>query len=153
MHMDDARRTRALMQVIDVLRHKGQGAAALGERVFEPRQREMRPVGLGVPEIAPTLIVEREQRFGIAGESLGSRELHRVELRPDSLALLSRNVPSPLSAETPAPVRTKMFLGMLVLPSPLQHQQGLYLSANFSKDPRLHNALARPPDERANRDF
>ena len=67
MHMGDARRTRAFMQVIDVLRHEGQGAAALGERAFQPREREMRPVRFGVQEIAPTLIIEREQRFGIAG--------------------------------------------------------------------------------------
>ena len=34
------------MQIVNVLRDKGEGPAALGERAFEPGEREMRLIGL-----------------------------------------------------------------------------------------------------------
>ena len=76
------------MQIVDVLRHKRKGLAALGERILQARQREMRRVGLGVAQVPTTQIVERQHRLGIASEGFGRRQLHRVELRPDSLASL-----------------------------------------------------------------
>src|ERR1700689_2406067 len=48
----------------------------------------MRRVGLGVAQVPTTQIIEREHRFGIAGEGFGRRQLHRVELRPNPLASL-----------------------------------------------------------------
>src|SRR3984957_4522308 len=48
----------------------------------------MRRVRLGLAEVSATQIVEREHRFGIAGEGFGRRQLHRIEPRPDPLAFL-----------------------------------------------------------------
>ena len=58
--------------------------AALGELAFEPRERKMRCVGLRAKQVPTSQVVECEHRFGIARESFGSRELHRIELRPDT---------------------------------------------------------------------
>src|SRR4029077_6955795 len=69
MHVDDARGACALVQIVDVLRHQRKTVAALGERILEPREREMRRVGLGVPQVPTTQVIEREHRFRIAGES------------------------------------------------------------------------------------
>ena len=82
VHVNDPPRPCALMQVVDVLGDEGETAALRRERVFEPRQRPMRGVGLGVEEVAAPHVVEGEHVFGIAGEGFGGRELHRIEPRP-----------------------------------------------------------------------
>jgi hypothetical protein len=88
MHMDDAPCARSLVQVIDVLGDERKAPAALGERTFESGECEMRRVRLGVEQVSATQIVERQHRFGIAGERFGRRQPHRIELGPDPLAFL-----------------------------------------------------------------
>ena len=86
MHVNDARRTGALMQIVDILRHESQCAAALREAGFEPRQRGMGGVGRSGEQIAPTRIVKRMHQRRIAGEGLGRRELHRIVALPQRRA-------------------------------------------------------------------
>ena len=105
---EPARSCRSSMFCVTSVRVSPRSASASSE----PRQREMRRVGLGVAQVAPTQIIEREHRFGIAGEGFGRRQLHRVELRPDPLALLVTKRAQPALGRHPAPVRTKMFCGM-----------------------------------------
>jgi hypothetical protein len=69
-------------------------------------------VGLGVENVAAARIMEREHRIETAAEGFRRRELDRVEPGPDPYPALSRNVPSSISAEIRAPVRTKAFCGM-----------------------------------------
>ena len=86
--MQDAVRPGALVQVVDVLRHQRQPAAALRQFDLEPRQREMRRVGLRAAHVAPAQIIEGEYGLGIALEPFRRRQLHRIEARPDPLARL-----------------------------------------------------------------
>ena len=95
------------MQVVDILGHQRQKTAPRREPLLEPRQREMRGVRLGPDEVAPPRVVEGEHRLRVAREGLRRRELIGSNFAQIPSPVLSRKVPSPLSAETPAPVRTK----------------------------------------------
>ena len=88
MHMDDPRRTRPLVEIVNVLRHQRQASAARRQRRFQPGERGVSGVGFRVQEVAPAQIIEFEHRVGIAREAFRRRELHRIEARPDALALL-----------------------------------------------------------------
>ena len=92
-------------------------SAALRQRRGEPRQREMRGVGLRVAHVAPPQIIEGENGLGIALEGFELESFIGSKRAQIPSPVLSRNVPRPLSAETPAPVRTKMLRFMpLCLP-------------------------------------
>jgi hypothetical protein len=101
MHVDDPPRPCALVQIVDVLRHQGEMAAALGERRLESRQRSMGGVGFGVEEVAAAQIIERENVIGIAGEGFRRRQLHRVEPRPDPLPALVAKRAEPALSRNP----------------------------------------------------
>ena len=92
MHMDQLVRAGGFMQAIDVLRH-GEDAAMLP---LQPRERRVRRVRPRLAMQPAAEIVEIVHARRIACEAFG-----------DSPSL-SRNVPSPLSADSPAPVRTTM---------------------------------------------
>jgi hypothetical protein len=85
MHVDDAARPRPLVQIVDVLRHQGEMAAARAKRLLEPGKRPMGGVGCSVEKVAAAQIIEREHRIGIAGEGFRRRELHRIEPGPNAL--------------------------------------------------------------------
>ena len=78
----------ALVKIIDILGHQRQMAAAFGEARLELGERVMGGVRLGLDQIAPSKIVKRQDARRVTGETFGGRELHRVEARPDPLALL-----------------------------------------------------------------
>jgi hypothetical protein len=101
-------------------------AAAPEERLLEPGQRPMGGVGLGVEkvEVAVAFLDDvanvnpngeddvsgpRSKASGVAS-FIGS---NRAQI---PYSALSRNVPSSISAEIRAPVRTKTFCGMLAVP-------------------------------------
>ena len=101
MHVDDPRRAGALVQVVDVLRDEGEPAAPLREACFERGEREMGRVRPGGDEVAAARVVEGEHRFGVAGEGLGGRELHGIELRPDPAARFVAESPEPALGRNP----------------------------------------------------
>jgi hypothetical protein len=74
---------------------------------FEPGKSEMSGVGpcLFVPRAAE--IVETMHENWVAGEALGRR--HVSILKFSQIPPGPRRVPSPLSADSPAPVRMTMF--------------------------------------------
>ena len=109
MHVMHGAAARLLVQVVDVLGAEEQLAAALRERRLEPGQRRVGGVRPGGQQVAPTHVVERRApRAGSRAKASGVASFigsNRAQMPP-----ASRKVPRPLSAETPAPVRTKTLM-------------------------------------------
>src|SRR5262249_15513420 len=105
MHMDEVAGSCRLLQRIDILRDREH---LPGKVALESCERTMRGIGLRLGLPAPAQIVEVVHLGGIAGKTFRRRHLLKIELRPQPA--LSRKVPSPLSAERPAPVRMTMLL-------------------------------------------
>src|SRR4029078_7695524 len=101
MHMDEIARSRGLMQPIDILRY---GQSIAGMLALEPRQSRVRSIRPRVVMPPPAQIIEvmHTRRVGPSGVATSSSG------NCDHSPPLSRNVPSPLSAESPAPVKMTM---------------------------------------------
>ncbi len=72
MHVEQPLRPRALVQVVDILGDDQQFARPL--RV-EPRQRDMRRIGLDLAQPRPPRIVELLHQRRVARERLGRRDI------------------------------------------------------------------------------
>ena len=103
MHVEQPLRSGALVQVVDILRDQQQLARPFR---IEPRQRLVRGVRLDRRELRPPRIVEGVNQRRIAAERLGRADILDPMALPQAVG--PRNVASPLSAETPAPVRMTM---------------------------------------------
>ena len=84
MHVVDGAAAGLLVQVVDVLGAEEEAAAALGERGLGPGERGVGGVRARGEQVAAAQVVEVVHAVRVAGEGLGRRELHRVELRPDA---------------------------------------------------------------------
>ena len=84
VHVGDAARAGALVQIVDVLGDERQLVAALGHRCFQPGEREMGGVGLRIEDVPATEIIEGVNLLRVFGEGFGGRQLHRVEPRPEA---------------------------------------------------------------------
>src|SRR5262245_51466815 len=98
MHMDEIARAYDLVQRVD-----GKHVASMIP--LEPRQRRVRRIGPRIAMPSPAEIVEVVQTRWVAGEAFRLRHLER-DLRPPFTFVAE--VPSPLSADRPAPVRMTM---------------------------------------------
>jgi hypothetical protein len=108
VHVGDAARAGALMQIVDVLGDERQLVAVLGESRVQPGEREMGGVGLRIEDVPAAEIVEGVNLLRVFGEGFGVASF--IGSNRDQRPPLSRKVPSPLSAEMPAPVRTRIFM-------------------------------------------
>ncbi len=68
MHMQQPLRPRALVQIVDILGHDQQVSRPFG---IEPRQRDMRGIGLDLLQSRPPRVVKLMHQHGIAHISLG----------------------------------------------------------------------------------
>ena len=96
------------MQIVDVLRAQDQVTPALLQTCFQPSQGAMCLVRFSRDEVRSTSIVEGMDLIRVMGERLGVASVKGSNR--DQIPPLSRKVPNPLSAETPAPVRTKTLI-------------------------------------------
>jgi len=103
MHMDEIARSRGLMQPIDILRY---GQSIAGMLALEPRQSRVRNIRPRIVMPPPAQIIEVMHTRRVACEAFRRCHLLERKLRPQPSLL--RNVPSPLSAESPAPVKMTM---------------------------------------------
>jgi hypothetical protein len=103
MHMDEIARACDLVQRVYILRDGKHVASMIP---LEPRQRRMRRIGPRIAMPSPAEIVEVVQTHWVAGEAFRLRHLLERDLRPPSTFVAE--VPSPLSADRPAPVRMTM---------------------------------------------
>ena len=103
MHMDEIARACDLVQRVYILRDGKHVASMIP---LEPRQRRMRRIGPRIAMPSPAEIVEVVQSRWVAGEACRLRHLLERDLRPPSTFVAE--VPSPLSADRPAPVRMTM---------------------------------------------
>ena len=105
MHVQQPPGAGALVQVVHVLRDQQEIARPAA---VEFRQRAVRGVGLHgrIGELGAARIVELLHARRIAGEGL--RRRHILDPHRCQMPSASRKVDSPLSRETPAPVRTTM---------------------------------------------
>jgi hypothetical protein len=101
--MDEIPASRGLVQRVDILCNDNDLARMLR---LETRERIMRSVGPCGLEPAPAEIVELVQRAGFRAKPSGVATSSRLK-RVHSPSL-PRKVPSPLSAESPAPVNTML---------------------------------------------
>ena len=118
MHVDDVAGTGPLVQVVDILGDKRHAATAPGKLPFQAGERRVGRIRFRGDQVLPPRIVEFMhlnrvscKRFGRCQFFIGSNRAH------SPVPSLSRNVPSPLSAEMPAPVRTNSFISV----SPIRH--------------------------------
>jgi hypothetical protein len=98
--MDQSLGSGSLVQIVDVL---GDDQNVAGIVPLELGERMMSRVRLCLEQALPPRIVELVHEHRIAGEATSERSY--LVHSPSS----PRNVPSPLSAESPAPVRMTMF--------------------------------------------
>jgi hypothetical protein len=103
MHMDEIARACDLVQRVYILRDGKHVASMIP---LEPRQRRMRRIGPRIAMPSPAEIVEVVQTRWVAGEAFRLRHLLERDLRPPFTFVAE--VPSPLSADRPAPVRMTM---------------------------------------------
>jgi hypothetical protein len=103
MHMDEIARACDLVQRVYILRDGKHVASMIP---LEPRQRRMRRIGPRIAMPSPAEIVEVVQTHWVAGEAFRLRHLLERDLRPPFTFVAE--VPSPLSADRPAPVRMTM---------------------------------------------
>lgn len=84
MHVDDAFRAAALVQIIDILRDERQ---PLAEPLFKPRQRLVRSIRMNVLQRKTPRIVEGMNERRIAREAFRRRDIAIVVFRPDAIRI------------------------------------------------------------------
>jgi hypothetical protein len=107
VHVDDAERAAAFVEIVDVLGDEGDGAAGHALRPFALKPPSATCAALGaLVWIAAAHVVEAQHEVRIAGEAFGvaTSSTRCCSHRPPA----ERKVSIPLSAETPAPVRMTM---------------------------------------------
>ena len=72
MHVQQPLRSRALVQIVDVLRDQQQLAGPFG---IQPGQGLVGSVGLDRPQLCPTGVVEGVNQRGVAAKSLGGADI------------------------------------------------------------------------------
>jgi len=80
MHVDDPKRTRPLVQIVDILGHQREV-----DTLTPPERREgvMRGVRHGMKRVLPARVIEAMDLRGVAREALGGRDLFERVVRPE----------------------------------------------------------------------
>ena len=103
MKLGDVGAAGMLMQAVDILRDQGQLRYVAGQL----GKRDMSRIGAGFGNKFAAPSIPAPDEFGVRSKSFRGSEIQRVVLCRQT-ALASRKVGTPLSAETPAPVRARI---------------------------------------------